>query len=130
VIKITQIRSPIQRRHSQRATSIGLGLNKIGRVASVPDTPQSRGMIRKVQHLIRLPDARRFEEYRVVRPRPEDEDADIALMRKQAFDRCRITLERIDHKKMQGKSPDFREQLLSDLIRCITLVGKLDLPKK
>lgn len=108
MIRVKQIGSPIRRHHSQRATLIGLGLNKIGRVVSVPDTPQSWGMIRKVRHLICLPDVHRFEEHRLVRPRRKDEDADIALMRKLAFDRRRITLERIDHKRMPGKSPDFR----------------------
>jgi large subunit ribosomal protein L30 len=46
--------SPIRRHHSQRETLIGLGLNGIGRVAYLPDTPHVRGMIRKVQHLIQV----------------------------------------------------------------------------
>jgi large subunit ribosomal protein L30 len=54
VIKVEQTRSPIRRHHSQRETLIGLGLNKIGRIAEVPDTPSSRGMIAKVQHLVRV----------------------------------------------------------------------------
>ncbi len=54
VIRIEQIGSPIRRHHSQRATLVGLGLNRIGRVAQVPDTPQIRGMIAKVKHLVRL----------------------------------------------------------------------------
>jgi large subunit ribosomal protein L30 len=54
VIKIQQIGSPIRRHHSQRATLIGLKLNRIGRTAEVPDTPQTRGMIAKVQHLLRV----------------------------------------------------------------------------
>jgi large subunit ribosomal protein L30 len=33
---------------------IGLGLNKIGRVRDLADTPATRGMIRKVQHLVRV----------------------------------------------------------------------------
>ena len=53
VIKIQQIGSPIRRHHSQRETLIGLKLNRIGRTAEVPDTPQTRGMIAKVQHLLR-----------------------------------------------------------------------------
>jgi large subunit ribosomal protein L30 len=53
-IKVKQIGSPIRRHHSQRATLIGLGLNRIGRVAEVPDTPQSRGMITKVKHLVQV----------------------------------------------------------------------------
>jgi large subunit ribosomal protein L30 len=58
VIKIEQIGSAIRRHHSQRETLIGLGLNRIGRVAQVPDTPQTRGMIDKVKHLVRVVDAK------------------------------------------------------------------------
>jgi large subunit ribosomal protein L30 len=53
-IKIKQIGSAIRRQHSQRETLIGLGLNRIGRVAEVPDTPQMRGMIAKVKHLVQV----------------------------------------------------------------------------
>jgi large subunit ribosomal protein L30 len=55
-IKIEQIGSPIRRIHAQRETLVGLGLNRIGRVAEVPDTPSTRGMISKVAHLIRVVD--------------------------------------------------------------------------
>ncbi|MGH6769234.1 MAG: 50S ribosomal protein L30 [Xanthobacteraceae bacterium] len=54
VIKVEQIGSPIRRHHTQRETLIGLGLNRIGRVAEVPDTPSTRGMIAKVSHLVRV----------------------------------------------------------------------------
>ena len=54
VVKVEQIGSPIRRRHDQRATLIGLGLNKVGRVAELADTPATRGMIRKVAHLVRV----------------------------------------------------------------------------
>ena len=54
LIEIEQIGSPIRRHHSQRATLIGLGLNRIGRVAEVPDTPATRGMIAKVRHLVEV----------------------------------------------------------------------------
>jgi large subunit ribosomal protein L30 len=54
VIKIQQIGSPIRRHHTQRETLIGLGLNRIGRMAEVPDTAQTRGMISKVAHLLRV----------------------------------------------------------------------------
>jgi large subunit ribosomal protein L30 len=57
VLKIEQTGSPIRRHHSQRATLIGLGLNRIGRVAQVPDTPQTRGMLAKVKHLVRVVEA-------------------------------------------------------------------------
>ncbi len=57
IIRIEQTGSPIRRHHSHRATLIGLGLNRIGRVAEVPDTPQIRGMLTKVKHLVRVVDA-------------------------------------------------------------------------
>ena len=57
VLKIEQIGSAIRRHHSQRETLIGLGLNRIGRVVELPDTPQTRGMIVKVRHLIRVVEA-------------------------------------------------------------------------
>jgi large subunit ribosomal protein L30 len=53
-IKVEQTGSPIRRVHSQRETLVGLGLNKIGRVSELPDTPQTRGMIAKVAHLVRV----------------------------------------------------------------------------
>jgi large subunit ribosomal protein L30 len=53
-IKVEQIGSPMRRHHDQRSTLIGLGLNKIGRVRDLPDTSATRGMIRKVQHLVRV----------------------------------------------------------------------------
>ena len=53
-IKVEQVASPLRRNGDQRATLIGLGLNKIGRVKDLPDTPATRGMIRKVHHLVRL----------------------------------------------------------------------------
>jgi large subunit ribosomal protein L30 len=57
-IKVEQTGSPIRRHSRQRATLIGLGLNRIGRVADVPDTPQTRGMIAKVKHIIRVVEAK------------------------------------------------------------------------
>jgi large subunit ribosomal protein L30 len=53
-IKIEQTGSAIRRHHSQRATLIGLNLNKIGRTAELPDTPEVRGMIAKVHHIVRI----------------------------------------------------------------------------
>jgi large subunit ribosomal protein L30 len=53
-VKIRQIGSPMRRHHVQRETLVGLKLNKIGRVAELKDTPQTRGMIRKVAHLIEV----------------------------------------------------------------------------
>ena len=53
-IKVEQIGSPIRRQAAQRATLVGLGLNRIGRTSVLNDTPQVRGMIAKVQHLVRV----------------------------------------------------------------------------
>jgi large subunit ribosomal protein L30 len=55
-IKVQQTASAIRRHHSQRATLVGLKLNKIGRIAELQDTPEVRGMIGKVQHLVRIVD--------------------------------------------------------------------------
>jgi large subunit ribosomal protein L30 len=49
---VTQIQSPIRRQAYQRATLIGLGLNKMRRSRVLEDTPSVRGMIRKVHHLV------------------------------------------------------------------------------
>jgi ribosomal protein L30 len=51
---VQQIGSPIRRHHRQRETLIGLKLNRIGRIAELPDTPQTRDMIAKVAHLVRV----------------------------------------------------------------------------
>jgi len=53
-IKIEQTGSAMRRHHTQRETLIGLGLNKIGRVKELPDTPETRGMLTKVKHLVRV----------------------------------------------------------------------------
>ena len=53
-IKIEQVGSPLRRNHIQRETLVGLGLNKIGRIKDLPDTPETHGMIRKIQHLVRV----------------------------------------------------------------------------
>jgi large subunit ribosomal protein L30 len=55
-IRVKQIGSPMRRRFDQRQTLIGLGLNRIDRVAELPDTAATRGMIAKVQHLVRVLD--------------------------------------------------------------------------
>jgi large subunit ribosomal protein L30 len=57
-IKVEQIGSAIRRHHSQRETLIGLKLNKIGRITELKDTPEVRGMISKVQHLVRIVDGK------------------------------------------------------------------------
>jgi large subunit ribosomal protein L30 len=53
-ITVEQTGSPIRRPAYQRATLVGLGLNKIGRVRTLPDTPEVRGMIERVSHLVRV----------------------------------------------------------------------------
>jgi large subunit ribosomal protein L30 len=53
-IKITQTGSPIRRDKTQRATLVGLGLNKIGRAVEVEGTPDVLGQVRKVAHLVNV----------------------------------------------------------------------------
>ncbi|MEN0087358.1 MAG: 50S ribosomal protein L30 [Pseudomonadota bacterium] len=55
-IIVEQTGSPLRRPAEQRATLIGLGLNKIRRRSTLEDTPSVRGMIRKVSHLVRVVD--------------------------------------------------------------------------
>ncbi|NGX94046.1 MAG: 50S ribosomal protein L30 [Candidatus Afipia apatlaquensis] len=55
-IKVEQTGSPIRRQSAQRATLIGLRLNKIGRVSELQDSPAVRGMIDRVKHLVRVVD--------------------------------------------------------------------------
>lgn len=56
-VRVVQTGSVIGRKKDQEATLIGLGLNKIGRSRELIDTPSVRGMINKVQHLIRVEEA-------------------------------------------------------------------------
>ena len=51
-IKITQTGSPIRRQPHQRKTLIGLGLNKMHRVSELEDSPEVRGMIKRVHHMV------------------------------------------------------------------------------
>jgi large subunit ribosomal protein L30 len=53
-IKITQTGSPIRRTADQRATLVGLGLNKMHKTRELQDSPEVRGMIRKVQHMVKV----------------------------------------------------------------------------
>ncbi|MBL4756489.1 MAG: 50S ribosomal protein L30 [Rhizobiales bacterium] len=55
-VTVEQIGSPIRRRSDQRATLIGLGLNKMHRKRELEDTPAVRGMINKIHHLVRVVD--------------------------------------------------------------------------
>jgi len=56
-LTVTQIGSPIGRHKSQRATLVGLGLNKMHRTKTLEDTPSVRGMINKVHHLVNVEEA-------------------------------------------------------------------------
>jgi large subunit ribosomal protein L30 len=53
-VKVRQTGSPMRRHFVQHQTLVGLKLNKIGRVAELADTPQTRGMIAKVAHLVEV----------------------------------------------------------------------------
>ncbi len=53
-ITVKQVHSPQRRPPDQRATLIGLGLNKLNRTSTLQDTPAVRGMIAKVAHLIQV----------------------------------------------------------------------------
>ena len=51
-LKITQIKSYIGRPEAQRKVLRGMGLGKVNRTVLLNDTPEIRGMIRKVVHLV------------------------------------------------------------------------------
>ena len=53
-VRVTQVGSPIRRQKDQRATLVGLGLNKMHKTCELEDTPSVRGMIDKVKHLVRV----------------------------------------------------------------------------
>lgn len=53
-IKVKQIGSPIRRPAKQLATLKGLGLGKMHRVRELEDTPEVRGMIRAVRHMVEI----------------------------------------------------------------------------
>jgi large subunit ribosomal protein L30 len=54
MLKVTQTGSPIRRQADQRATLIGLGLNKMHRTRVLEDTPSVRGMVNKIHHLVQV----------------------------------------------------------------------------
>jgi large subunit ribosomal protein L30 len=56
-IRITQVGSPIRRNKTQRANLVGLGLDKMGRTIEAEGTPEVRGQVRKVQHLVKVEEA-------------------------------------------------------------------------
>ena len=56
MVKIKQTGSPIRRPASQRKILVGLGLSKMNRVVELQDTPEIRGMIQKVRHMVEVID--------------------------------------------------------------------------
>ncbi len=53
-IVIKQLGSPIRRPSKQRATLIGLGLNKMHKIRELEDTPSVRGMINSIPHMVEI----------------------------------------------------------------------------
>jgi large subunit ribosomal protein L30 len=53
-VTVEQVHSPQRRPKEQRATLVGLGLNKLRSRNTLADTPEIRGMIKRVQHLVRI----------------------------------------------------------------------------
>lgn len=53
-IRVTQIRSRIGQRQNQRECLRGLGLRKIDSMVELPNTPEVRGLLRKVMHLVKI----------------------------------------------------------------------------
>jgi len=52
-IKVTLVRSPIGTKQSHRATVRGLGLRKLNSFSMLSDTPETRGMINKINYLVK-----------------------------------------------------------------------------
>jgi len=57
-IVVKQIGSPIRRPSKQRATLIGLGLNRMHRTRELEDTPSVRGMVNSIPHLVKIVEER------------------------------------------------------------------------
>ena len=53
-IKIMLVKSGIGRKSDQKKTLIGLGLNRVGKIRELEDTPSVRGMVNKVSHLVKI----------------------------------------------------------------------------
>ena len=56
-LKVTQVKSVIDRPKRQKETMKALGLTRMHRTVEHNDTPQVRGMINKVQHLVKVEEA-------------------------------------------------------------------------
>ena len=53
-IKIMLVKSGIGRKSDQKKRLIGLGLNRVGKIRELEDTPSVRGMVNKVSHLVKI----------------------------------------------------------------------------
>ncbi len=53
-VKVKQVRSVIGRPEAQRRILRGLGLKRINQVRELPDTPETHGMVAKIQHLVQV----------------------------------------------------------------------------
>jgi large subunit ribosomal protein L30 len=103
--RIIQIGSPIRRHRNQRETLVGLCLNKIGRVAEVPNTRATWGMIAKVGHLVCVVNQEEYEEHRLRDLEPTDEGNDKRPVRNLILEPRRIRAK--DIPESQKKTPDF-----------------------
>jgi large subunit ribosomal protein L30 len=56
-LKLKLVRSPIGSTERQRATVRALGLRKLHQVVEQSDSPVTRGMVQKVEHLVRIVEA-------------------------------------------------------------------------
>lgn len=54
VIRVTQVRSSIGRPKKHKLVLLGMGLNRVLKTVVLLDSPEIRGMIRKVEHLVRV----------------------------------------------------------------------------
>jgi large subunit ribosomal protein L30 len=104
--KIVQTGSAIRRPYTQRQALVGLGLNRIGRVAEVLNTRSTWGMITKVRHLIRVVDEEKLEEHRLQDAQKPNESTDKRLVCNLIFEPRRIHAE--DIPEHENKTPDFR----------------------
>jgi large subunit ribosomal protein L30 len=103
-IVVRQKGSPIRRHWSQRATLIGLGLNRIGRIAWVPDDSQSWGMIAKVRHLVDILD----ELTLIPISRKPNEAADVKLAQDLLRLPPNVAWQRFLKKEKNKPTPDFK----------------------
>jgi large subunit ribosomal protein L30 len=58
MLKIKKVKSEIGRPEKQRKVLRGLGLNKLNSTVTLVDTPQTRGMINKVIHLVSVEESK------------------------------------------------------------------------